>query len=209
MVVPTSPAAVTSSASLWSSAPGHELLGLVARKRLRRRDAAREPQRIDGDPAVLGGREIVRLDRRCRARIGSLQPDEAARGRLEVADACREGREGVQRLPETIEREGLNVLRGNHRERAGTEQQILQPDPHLAAPAVHQLVQRPHVTHLEGHAQLQVILQVLAHTGKVVRHRAGKRDQAPRYLANAAMMYRDMDMRFWLEQTEAEIRELA
>jgi class 3 adenylate cyclase/tetratricopeptide (TPR) repeat protein len=43
--------------------------------------------------------------------------------------------------------------------------------------------------------------------GKLYR-RTGKREQAQEHLATATMMYREMDMRFWLEQAEAEVREL-
>jgi hypothetical protein len=38
--------------------------------------------------------------------------------------------------------------------------------------------------------------------------RMGKREQATEHLETAAAMYRDMDMRFWLEQAEAELRNL-
>jgi hypothetical protein len=38
--------------------------------------------------------------------------------------------------------------------------------------------------------------------------RTGKRDQAREHLTTATTMYREMDMRFWLEQAEAESREL-
>jgi class 3 adenylate cyclase/tetratricopeptide (TPR) repeat protein len=37
----------------------------------------------------------------------------------------------------------------------------------------------------------------------------GKREQAREHLTTATTMYREMDMRFWLEQAEAEMRELA
>ena len=37
----------------------------------------------------------------------------------------------------------------------------------------------------------------------------GKRDQAQEHLTIATTMYRDMDMRFWLEQAEAESKPLA
>ena len=43
--------------------------------------------------------------------------------------------------------------------------------------------------------------------GKLYR-RAGKRQQAQEHLSTAAAMYREMDMRFWLEQAEAESRML-
>jgi tetratricopeptide (TPR) repeat protein len=38
--------------------------------------------------------------------------------------------------------------------------------------------------------------------------RTGEREQAHEHLTTAATMYREMDMRFWLEQAEAEIAEL-
>ena len=43
--------------------------------------------------------------------------------------------------------------------------------------------------------------------GKLYR-RTGKREQARGHLRTATTMYREMDMRFWLEQAEAEIRTL-
>jgi tetratricopeptide (TPR) repeat protein len=42
--------------------------------------------------------------------------------------------------------------------------------------------------------------------GKLSR-RTGKREEAREHLSTAATMYRDMDMGFWLEQAEAEMRE--
>ncbi|HEX6828150.1 MAG TPA: tetratricopeptide repeat protein [Burkholderiales bacterium] len=43
--------------------------------------------------------------------------------------------------------------------------------------------------------------------GKLYR-RTGKREQAQEHLTTATTMYREMDMRFWLEQAEAEVRTL-
>jgi hypothetical protein len=43
--------------------------------------------------------------------------------------------------------------------------------------------------------------------GKLYR-RTGKREQTREHLITATTMYREMDMRFWLEQAEAEGREL-
>jgi hypothetical protein len=43
--------------------------------------------------------------------------------------------------------------------------------------------------------------------GKLYR-RTGKREQAHEHLTTATTMYREMDMRFWLEQVEAEMRDL-
>ena len=44
--------------------------------------------------------------------------------------------------------------------------------------------------------------------GKLYR-RTGKREQAQEHLATATTMYREMDMRFWLEQAEGELKQLA
>jgi class 3 adenylate cyclase/tetratricopeptide (TPR) repeat protein len=44
--------------------------------------------------------------------------------------------------------------------------------------------------------------------GKLSR-RTGKRDEAREHLTTATTMYRDMDMRFWLKQSEAETKERA
>ena len=41
--------------------------------------------------------------------------------------------------------------------------------------------------------------------GKIYR-RAGTRKRASEHLTNAATMYREMGMRFWLEQVKAEMR---
>ena len=43
--------------------------------------------------------------------------------------------------------------------------------------------------------------------GKLYR-RTGRREEAQEYLTTAIAMYREMDMRFWLEQAEAELRKL-
>ncbi len=39
--------------------------------------------------------------------------------------------------------------------------------------------------------------------------RTGTRAQAQEHLTTATSMYREMDMRFWLEHAETEMRELA
>jgi sugar phosphate isomerase/epimerase len=43
--------------------------------------------------------------------------------------------------------------------------------------------------------------------GRLYR-RTGKRDQAQEHLATATTMCREMDMRFWVEHAEAEMRAL-
>ena len=37
---------------------------------------------------------------------------------------------------------------------------------------------------------------------------AGKNEEAQEHFTTATAMYRDMDMRFWLEQAEVELKEL-
>ena len=44
--------------------------------------------------------------------------------------------------------------------------------------------------------------------GKMDR-RSGKPEQAKGHLTTAATMYREMDIKYWLEKAEAEMRELA
>jgi hypothetical protein len=43
--------------------------------------------------------------------------------------------------------------------------------------------------------------------GKLYR-RAGKREQARDHLTTATTMYREMDMRFWFDEAEAELAAL-
>jgi hypothetical protein len=44
--------------------------------------------------------------------------------------------------------------------------------------------------------------------GKLYR-RVGKGEEAEEQLTTATTMYREMDMRFWVEQAEAEVKALA
>jgi hypothetical protein len=44
--------------------------------------------------------------------------------------------------------------------------------------------------------------------GKLYR-RTDKRQEAQEHLITATKLYREMEMRFWLEQAETELRELA
>jgi len=44
--------------------------------------------------------------------------------------------------------------------------------------------------------------------GKLHR-RTGKREQAPEHLTTPTTMYREMEMTYWLEKTEAEVTEQA
>ena len=51
-----------------------------------------------------------------------------------------------------------------------------------------------------GHASLE-------HQADVTAFDVGKRQQAQEHLRTATTMYRDMDIRFWREQAEAELAE--
>jgi tetratricopeptide repeat protein len=80
--------------------------------------------------------------------------------------------------------------------------------------AVHTHASPPDILQAETHYQEVLALAeprgmrpLVAHChlglGKLYR-RTGKRDQAQEHLTIATMMYREMDMRFWLEQAEAD-----
>jgi hypothetical protein len=45
--------------------------------------------------------------------------------------------------------------------------------------------------------------------GKVYRKADQQQEQAREHLTTATTMYREMDMRFWLDQAEADMRALA
>jgi MalT-like TPR region len=77
----------------------------------------------------------------------------------------------------------------------------------------------PDVETAEGHYRSAMTLAhergmrpLIAHChlglGKLSR-RVGKHEQAHEHLTTATTMYREMDMRFYLEQAEAEMRDLA
>jgi hypothetical protein len=61
-------------------------------------------------------------------------------------------------------------------------------------------------------AELRGMRPLVAHChlglGKLYR-RTGKRQEAQEQLTIATTMYREMDMRFWLERAETEMREFA
>jgi hypothetical protein len=62
---------------------------------------------------------------------------------------------------------------------------------------------------LEGHCgQATLVAHCHLGLGKLYG-RTGQPDQAREHLTTATTMYREMDMRFWLEGAEAEMRELA
>ena len=60
---------------------------------------------------------------------------------------------------------------------------------------------------LNSHAQVLGARPAPVSLGKLYR-RTGKREQAQEHLTTAIARYREMDVRFWLEQAEAELRKL-
>ncbi len=95
----------------------------------------------------------------------------------------------MQRVAEFVERQRLHVvfqvrrglahvrtdkcakLAGRHRQRAAAGQQILHPHAEPPDQAADCFIQRAGVFHLERHAQLQMILQVLADPGQLMHDR--------------------------------------
>jgi tetratricopeptide (TPR) repeat protein len=76
------------------------------------------------------------------------------------------------------------------------------PEAEKAAAYYHQAIERGRVLGLRPH-----VAHCHLGLGKLYR-RTGQSEQAHENLATATTMYREMDMRFWLEQAEAELREL-
>ena len=89
--------------------------------------------------------------------------------------------------------------------------------PHEGHPEASLVPQRPqNAIAEEGYRAAKALADVemrplVAHChlglGKLYR-RTGKREQAQEHLTTATTMYREMDMRFWLEQAEVELGEL-
>src|SRR5580692_4434678 len=81
----------------------------IFQRRLRH-DAARQSDRVGGDAAVLVGGEIIRFYARCIDWVARAQPYKTAAGRPDVAYARGKGRERVQLLAKTVERQRLDVI---------------------------------------------------------------------------------------------------
>ena len=89
-----------------------------------------------------------------------------------------------------------------------------QPYAHRAE--IDRLEQRPGSTSGSARAWGEVLAEprrtrpLVAHChlglGRLSR-RTGKREQAQEHLTTATTMYREMDMRFWLEQADAELQQ--
>jgi tetratricopeptide (TPR) repeat protein len=129
-------------------------------------------------------------------RVGALGGAYLLDGRL--ADATR------------IAQEGLAAAR--HRGERGVEGQVLRLLGDIAAhpDRVEVDTAEAHYRQAQALAEALGLRPLVAHChlglGKLSRQ-TGKLEQARDHLATAATMYREMDMRFWLEQAEAELKE--
>ena len=168
---------------------GPVFFGQIFFQGLRRHDAAGEAHRVDRHPAIFLLLEIIQSDFRVRRRVRRLHAHPAARGRPQIAHARRDRRERMQRLAELVERQRLHVpfdvrrrlarvalregarLRRRHGERPGAERQVLERHRRLAENAAGHAVQRLDVPHLVLHADLQVVVEILSHAGKIVDDR--------------------------------------
>ena len=149
------------------------------------------------EEAARGPAERTGMGALWASRVGALGGAYLLDGRL--ADATR------------IAQDGLAAAR--QRGERGAEGQVLRLLGDLAAHP-----DRGEVDTAEAHYRQALALAeelgvrpLMAHChlglGKLYR-RTGKREQAREHLTTATTMYREMDMLFWLEQAEAELREL-
>ena len=129
-------------------------------------------------------------------RVGALGGAYLLAGR--AADATRTAQEGLAAVRGELEVEG-HVLRllgdiAAHPDRVEVDTAEAHYGQALA------LAEKLSLRPLAAHCHLGL--------GKLYR-RTDQREQAREHLTTAATMYREMDMRFWLEQAEAERQELA
>jgi len=152
-------------------------------------DAARHAQALCRHLAILLGAEVTRGDGRRILETRALDVHGAAAGRVEIAHAGSERRHGVQRVAERVQAQRLHMelevgvrpvgrrtrecaqLRRGHAHRSGAPQRVLEPDQPLAPPTAGQGVERLDAAHLVDRADLEVVLQVGAHSGQIGLHR--------------------------------------
>src|SRR4051812_33085158 len=122
------------------------------------------------------------------ARLRALDPDKSAAGRTQVAHRGREGGERMQRLPELVQAQGLDVIfeiggvvagvasgeaaeLGRGRGHRPAPEKCIFPG-HAGAPeqAARPLVERQRVPDLVYQAELQMVLQVAPDPRQLVPH---------------------------------------
>ena len=177
--------------------PRANLRSAVTLQRRLRADPPGQADRIGRHPPILGGREIVRPNGGRDPCVRGRGVHTAARLRCQVADTGSKGGIRVQRCPETIEAQGLNVvlqvdrgtirvgtgetpqLTGRHRHGTATEQQVLQRDSRLAPQRSGSFVEGVHISYPVHQPYLQVILEILAHRAAIHDRRHAELRQAP------------------------------
>src|SRR5690606_19276185 len=87
----------------------HELLGPVACQGWLAGDLACKAQASHRDPAVFLMGQVIGRNCRRGMRVGGTYPHGSARMRAQIAYACREGGEAMQRIAELVERQGLDM----------------------------------------------------------------------------------------------------
>jgi tetratricopeptide (TPR) repeat protein len=143
------------------------------------------------EEAVAAGESTSSLDPYTLVSLGQAylsagRSEDASRCAREALDMCR------QRTRREVEADALHLIGdlAARREPPASEEAMAHYRQALAL--ADELGMRP----LVAHCHLGV--------GKLSR-RTGKRQQAQEHLTTATTMYREMDMRFWLEQAEAEL----
>ena len=143
----------------------------------------------------IGSRQISRLDRRRRGRIGRLDAHEAATLRPQLTNRCDEARKRVQRRPRRFAAEDDEVhlhigrrhvcaraeetagIAGADREQSLPEQGVAHSGADPLAPAVDHVVHRDRLGAAILDADLEVILKVFADAGHVGGHADAMRAQ--------------------------------
>ena len=142
------------------------------------------------DRALVGvGGQVVRVDRRRVGRAGALQLDLAAAVRPQLVDDHRKARPRVQPVLRPVGAERLDRQldigrgqfrpgareqcrrRGAHRQGAGAEHVVLQPDLQLLQIALHHVIDGDRQPAFELERRRIMVLQALPHPGHVLHHR--------------------------------------
>ena len=145
------------------------------------------------EEAVAAGESTGNLDPYALVSLGQAylsagRSEDASRCAREALDMCR------QRTRRDAEADALHLI-GDLAARREPASEEAVAHYRRALALADELGMRPIVAHC--HLGL----------GKLYR-RMGKRQEAHEHLSAATALYREMDMRFWLEQAEAEIRTL-
>ena len=167
---------------------GFDLDGLEFGHAFRGHQCTRMADRIDRDPLIGRGREIIGPDRRWLARICRGHMHRSTAFGAQVAYRYGQRRKAVQGLAKGIKRQGLNMildigcfmfgcgagenpeLRRGHRQGTRAFQRIVEPDLQLSQGAGIPIIQRARARDAENRADLEVIGKVLADALRVLHH---------------------------------------